>query len=678
MKWAVELQFYSPFHSFAQQHRLLMEYQGWKPPLHFSLKSLWLPCSLCTNQNQALPVKALLIEDDRAIGEILSEVLTTHHWVVEWAKDGEMGLDLAISHDYDLILLDIGLPKLDGITVCKQLRSRGCHTPILLLTGQDSTAAQVAGLDAGADDYVAKPFNLDVVLARVRAVARKGKPITPVMNWETIQLNPASGEVSCNGNPVRLTAKEYGLLELFLLNPQRIYSRRAILDHLWDFATSPGEETVSTHVKCVRQKLKAAGASDPIETVHGLGYRLRSPASPSAPSRPISPKALPPTLSGSEEQPPASQQKAQAVTSKVWNQFKTQYLEQIQTLETLVCRLQPGSTSPQQQESQRLAHKLVGSMGMFGLMEASQQAKKLELLMQSPAIEAAQIAEAIQWVEGLKQAIAQAQVVLPPKVQPLPVQTFLSAPTAQLLIVDDDLLLADRLRVEAIAWNLQVEVATDLTVARQMIAQNPPGVILLDLSFPGEETGLTLMQEMEARSPKIPIVICTAREDLRDRVAAAQLGVSAFLQKPLPAYEILKALTDVLNRTALASQDKPHVLIVDDDPGLLQVLSGLLSSQGVQVTTSSNPQAFWQVLAETKPAMLILDLEMPEFNGIELCQVVRTDPQWQHLKVLFLSAHSEGDVIARAYAAGADDYLSKTLPQPELVARILTRLGHNA
>jgi DNA-binding response OmpR family regulator/HPt (histidine-containing phosphotransfer) domain-containing protein len=616
-------------------------------------------------------MKALVIEDDRATGDILADALSYHRWIVERAWDGETGLELTDSHEYDLILLDIGLPKIDGITLCKRLRSKGCQTPILLLTGQNSTEAQIAGLDAGADDYVTKPFNLEVLLARVRAVARKGKSAAPVLTWEMIEVNPTSGEVKCNGTVVTLRAKEFALLELFLLNPKRIFSRRAILDHLWDFANSSGEETVSTHIKCVRQKLKAAGASDPIETVHGLGYRLRSLQTTSDP-----PIQTTEHLSLTSELPrPTAAEKAQAVTSKVWNQFKTQYLDQIKTLETLILTFKAGIASPQQEECQHLAHKLVGSLGMFGLLEASQEARNLEQLMKASPLEAEQIEAAIEKVEFLKQAIAQAQVTLPPKIQPLPAQKTASNSSAQVLIVDDDLLLADRLRIEALAWHLQVEIATDLTVARQMIAQNPPSIILLDLSFPGEETGLTLMQELEQRSSKIPVVIFTAKEDLRDRVEAARLGVSAFLQKPLPVHEILKTVTDVLNRKSHSPQ-KERLLIVDDDPGFLDALSQRLAVHGIQATTTADPQEFWQVLASCNPNVLILDLEMPEFDGVELCQVVRADPKWQHLKVLFLSAHTATDLIAKAYAAGADDYISKTLPANDLVTRILYRVGH--
>jgi len=616
-------------------------------------------------------MKVLLVEDDRAVADVLTEALTNHHWIVERATDGEIGLQLAQAQEYDLILLDIGLPKLDGITLCKKLRSEGYENSILLLTAKDSTETQIMGLDAGADDYVTKPFNLDILLARVRAVLRKVKSLPTIANYENIQLNSTSGEVTCEGIPLRLTAKEYCLLELFLLNPKRIYSRRSILDCLWNFADAPGEETVNTHIKCLRQKLKAAGATDPIETVYGLGYRLRSLQV----ATPVSPKTLTPISSNSQSQQSYFNEKAQAVTLKVWNQFKTKYVEQVNVLAELINILKTGEFSQeQQQEAISLAHKLVGSLGMFGLMEAAQQAKEIELFLKENPLEIIQVQEAFKLVGLLQQTVEQAQTILPPKTRPLSQTKRSAAASFRILIVDDDLELADRLRIEAISWQLQVEIATDLNVARQMIDQSPPSLILLDLSFPGAEDGLTLMQEIQSRSPKIPVIIFTAREDLSDRVAAARLGASVFLHKPLPAYEILKTATNVLNQKPQEAESN-RVLIMDDDPGFLKLLSILLSSYGMQVTTSAHPQEFWQVLTASNPNVLILDLEMPEINGIELCKVVRADPEWHHLKVLFLSAHTEADAIAKAYTAGADAFINKSMPGSELATQILYRLN---
>jgi DNA-binding response OmpR family regulator len=198
---------------------------------------------------------------------------------VNTAADGETGLQLAQVYDYDLILLDVMIPKLDGISLCRELRSRGCQMPILLLTALDSSKDRVQGLEAGADDYVAKPFNLPELIARIRALLRRGKTALTNTNltWEKLLVNPDTTEVSYGEKLLHLTPKEYNLLELFLRNPRRIFSRSAMLDRVWSAGEFPQEEAVTAHIKGLRHKLKAAGMTvDLIETVYGLGYRLKN------------------------------------------------------------------------------------------------------------------------------------------------------------------------------------------------------------------------------------------------------------------------------------------------------------------------------------------------------------------------------------------------------------------
>jgi DNA-binding response OmpR family regulator len=224
-------------------------------------------------------VKILLVEDDELIGSMLFEALVAHRYTVDVAADGQAGLELATNFDYDLILLDWLIPKLDGISLCRQLRSNGYQKPILLLTAKDSNSDIVQGLDAGADDYIVKPYDLSALMARIRALLRRGNsPVTSVLNWGNLCLNPVSGEVTCGEQLLSLTPKEYSLLELFLRNPQRVFSRSAIIDRLWSLDGSPAESAVTVHIKELRQKLKTGGMTEEIiETVYGLGYRLKSP-----------------------------------------------------------------------------------------------------------------------------------------------------------------------------------------------------------------------------------------------------------------------------------------------------------------------------------------------------------------------------------------------------------------
>lgn len=605
-------------------------------------------------------MKILLVEDDPLTSTTLSEILLAHQYTVNTVTDGLTTLEMAETFLYDLILLDIGIPKLDGISVCKQLRSKGYQNPILLLTARDSSTDRVMGLDAGADDYVVKPFDINELMARVRALLRRGKSVsTAVMTWENLSFDPINNEVKSGERLVHLTSKEYCLLELFLLNPKRIFSRRAILDRLWDFAESPGEETVSTHIKCLRQKLKAAGSADPIETVHGLGYRLRSPVSPSSSD---SNKSQPATNSTN------SRQEIAQITSRIWENFKDKVKVQIEILEQVAPALLQSKLTPElQQQARNEAHKLAGSLGIFGLREGSQVARELEYLLESPKIELKEAQLISDLVVSLSLEASRETLLTPLYSKPV-------AYSPLILIVDDDLMLAERIRVEAIAWGLRIEMVTDLPVARKMIAQNPPNIILLDLTFPSvpTEDGLTLLKELSLMIPQIPVITLTGRQSLTDRVTVARLGVKVFLQKPLPAYEILKAITEVLSQSRSGKGNR--VLIVDDDPTLLTYVSKLLETKGLSVTTLQNSEQFWDVLLDCRPDLLILDWEISGFTGLDICQAVRTDQRWRHLPIIFFSVHTEETSIMKAFAVGASDYLSKTTAPETLITQVLRRL----
>ncbi|MEL6553352.1 MAG: response regulator transcription factor [Cyanobacteria bacterium J06621_11] len=221
-------------------------------------------------------MRILLVEDDTRLAETLAEALSDQRYVVDIAADGEAGWDQMQMLEYDLIVLDVMLPELDGISLCKRLRSHNHDLPILMLTACDTVHNEVSGLDAGADDYVVKPVDLQKLFARVRALLRRGSgSSSPILEWGDLQLDPSTYEVSYALNPVRLTPKEYSLLELLLRNGRRVLSRSVMIEHVWSLDSPPEEHTVKVHIRGLRQKLKAAGASaDLIETVHSMGYRL--------------------------------------------------------------------------------------------------------------------------------------------------------------------------------------------------------------------------------------------------------------------------------------------------------------------------------------------------------------------------------------------------------------------
>lgn len=223
-------------------------------------------------------MRILLIEDDERISEPLVEHLSHQYHVVDQAQDGITGWELAIAAPYDLILLDLMLPELDGITLCQRLRKSGYKALILMLTAKDTTTDKIIGLDAGADDYLVKPFKIQELAARIRALSRRTPDIQPpILTCGNLQLDPSTYQVTYAGELLTLTPKEYMLLEVFLRNPTRVFTRSDLLNKLWELDDISGEETVKTHLRNLRRKIKAAGSdSEFIENVYGIGYRLQS------------------------------------------------------------------------------------------------------------------------------------------------------------------------------------------------------------------------------------------------------------------------------------------------------------------------------------------------------------------------------------------------------------------
>ena len=602
-------------------------------------------------------MKILIVEDDQFITEALSVVLLEQHYAVEVATDGQAGWELVEAFTYDLILLDIMLPKLDGISLCRKLRSQGYQTPVLLLTGRDSSHEKAVGLDAGADDYLVKPFDQEELVARVRALLRRGSLTSPpVLEWGSLRLDPGSCKVTYQAQDLQLTPKEYSLLELFLRNNRRVFSCSAILEHIWSFDKIPGEEAVRTQIKGLRQKLKSAGApTDLIETVYGIGYRLK----------PVEATTV------SQASPEMGEQTAQQTLTAlagVWERFKGRIGEQVGVLEQAAADfLQKTLVVELQSRAQQEAHTLAGSLGTFGFAEGSRLAREIEHKFQSSQFlsqkEAVRLCEL---VRALHQEIEQTPEGL------VSVNSMNKDEPTRLLIIDNDQHVVEQLLVEAPTWGLRAKVATNLSKARQMICCDYPNIVLLDMSVDNNtEDALNLLVELGKRIPPVPTLVLSAQDNLTDRLEVARLGGRAFLQKPVSPAQVLKTCTQMLQ---LLEPAIAKVMAVDDDPQILATLRTLLEPWGLKVITLDDPRRFWETLEASEPDLLILDIRMPHLSGVELCQVVRNDARWSGLPILFLTAHTDATTVNQVFAVGADDFVSKPLIGPELVTRIINRL----
>ncbi|MEH1825463.1 MAG: response regulator [Nostoc sp.] len=504
-------------------------------------------------------MKILVVEDDELNAHTLTAILTNQNYAVEIATDGDAAWNFIQTYDYDLILLDVVLPKLDGISLCRQIRSSGLQMPILLLTGRDSSHEKAIGLDAGADDYVVKPFDEEELIARIRALLRrKGVTSQPVLEYGKLQLDPSSCEVIYAGNLLPLTPKEYALLELFLRNTRRVFSCGMILEHLWCYEDTPQEEAVRTHIKGLRHKLKAVGApSDLVETVYGIGYRLKSLAEEEK-SREAEGQRSRGELNCEKSLVPnlKSQQQTLMAVAEIWQRFQGRVDEQVRVLEEAIATLNQNTLSSELLSlAVKEAHTLAGSLGTFGLPIGSKLARNIELLLSSGQI-----------------------------------------------------------------------------LSQSEISNLESWVRLLRREIDGKDAG-------------------------------------AISTSPTP--QVLETVTQPLQSD---SYPETKILVVDDDPQIQALLQTLLSPWGLKAIALEDPLHFWEILEVVTPDMLILDVELPHTNGIELCQLIRNEPRWSELPILFLTVHSDAEMVNQVFSVGADDFVSKPIVGPELVTRIVNRL----
>ncbi|SDX54473.1 response regulator transcription factor [Paenibacillus sp. CF384] len=221
-------------------------------------------------------MRLLIVEDEVHLAEALTQILKKHHYAVDVAHDGREGLDHALSGIYDLVLLDIMLPELDGISVLKALRAEGVPMPVILLTAKGEIDDKISGLDHGADDYVAKPFSTGELLARIRAaLRRKGDAIAEdTLRFGDIELNTSTLRLTCKGKELKLILKECGLLELLMTRNTAITSKEQMIEKLWGFDTEVEHNNVEVYVSFLRKKLAFLDASVRINTIRGVGYVL--------------------------------------------------------------------------------------------------------------------------------------------------------------------------------------------------------------------------------------------------------------------------------------------------------------------------------------------------------------------------------------------------------------------
>lgn len=635
-------------------------------------------------------MKILLVEDDEILVASLTTSLASQNYTVEAVTDGQLGWDYACSTQYDLIVLDVNLPGLDGISLCRKLRQANYQGPILLLTAKGDSHYKVSGLDAGADDYVVKPCPLEELSARIRALLRRPREASrPVLQWGDLRLDPSSCQVFFAEKLISLSPKEYGLLELFLRNPQRVFSTAMLLERLWGFDEIPGEDTIRSHIKRLRRKLKQVGAAQVIENIYGMGYRLDTSSDHPEPVQLSPADYTSPSHEASSATDGTTQAAARAAAVAALGQFSDVIANRLAILDEAATQLQT-ATLPEtlRQRALQAAHKLTGSLGMFGLTDCSNLSRAIESGLEAePKVSdrsqictwIVQLRQEMEAILDLPQSVAIAQAVetpsAPPSVPSVPpshpeVNAKANSSAAVLLWIapNSDLVATIRAINPGIFQIIQTTPAD-----QEPTLPAKPDIIVLDLSgLPDWDARLACLQDFSNRYPDTPILVLTHEDSFQHRLEIARHGgCSTCLSRFTPASKIWDS---ILKLYRYRRPSPFRILAVDDDPIVLKTLEHQLSLQGMEITTLSDPHLLWEALPHLQPDLLMLDVEMPQIEGIELCKVIRSDPQWNYLPILFLTARRDEATIRRMYLAGADDYVAKPFTEPELVTRILNRI----
>ncbi len=612
-------------------------------------------------------MKVLVIEDDLLASQALITILSAHHYAVETTDNASDGLVLLNSFEYDLLILDVELPEINGIELCQQIRTHEQspdairQIPILLLTGRASYHDRALGLDAGADDYMVKPFNEEELLARVRSVLRRSNSAaSPSLNWGSLHLDPSACEVNYDGISLTLTPKEYSLLELFLRNSRRVFSCGNILEHLWTYEDTPGEEAVRTHIKGLRQKLKTVGApSDFIETVYGIGYRLRP--------------LTPPAENLTSPNPPANAQDLRSKLDNIWTEQKDYVSSQIAVIETVIEATQKRSIATQDsvfQQAIQQAHALAGTLGTFGFAEGSRIAREIETLLTTGLNPLTP--KVFKQLQNLTSTLRQTTDLAAPHRQTVKIPVTTADDSDLLIILSQDQSLLDSIETEVRQGSFPVTIIATPQTVITLCNLHHPSIVLIDLEcFEIRDAGIRLLESLHLQFPTIFLIVRTTVNTLAERLEIARHGGQLVIQKSSSMTPILEALHQIRNRI---TSTPTKILIVDEDITPCTDLPLLFKHWGLEVFTLAEPQHFWETLEAIDPDLLVLAIELLDPNGLELCQVVRSDLTWRHLPIVMMTARSDSNLVSQIFKTGANDWIHKPIVKAEVAARILPHL----
>ena len=534
-------------------------------------------------------MKILVVEDDEAIAEMLACMLSNQNYVVEVANDGEAAWELIVVYEYDLLLIDITLPHLDGISLCQRIRAHGYQMQIMLVTGRGSSHDQAIGLDAGADAYMTKPTDPEELIARIRAlIRREGTAFHSVLEWGNLRLDPATREVTYAEQPLFLSPKEFAILEFFVRNGRRVFTYSTILDRLWAYEETPNVDAVRTHIKGLRQKLRRAGApTDSIETVYGLGYRLKPLAS-------VADSLAEPFGTKIDPNQPATQPIQQQILNALSEQQEIDRAEDELTTEQ-IDRQEPLFTDerpllliidPDRQLAEQLMNEAV-SWGFRSAISTTLAAAELKIEQDAPTVVLLDPDITYPTTDSLKllanfthQTPAVPVLIFTShdrltdrlEVAQLGGHSFLSKPLPltqvlkavaqaaqqaeaakqRVMVVDEDPQILATLKGLLEPWGLSVTTLDDPQQFWETLEFCSPDLLILEMNMPIlSGTDLCQIVRNDSRWGSLPIIFLTTNPNIETIDRVYSVGADDFVSKPIAGSELVSRVINRLERIEL-------------------------------------------------------------------------------------------------------------------------------
>lgn len=634
-------------------------------------------------------IKILLVDDDQDFTIFTQKMLGEKNYEVDILNEGKNVFPTLEENQYDLLIMDVMMPYSDGITICEQMRNNNYDIPILLITALQSKNDKLKAFEVGADDYLVKPFDWDELFARVKALSRRKESNSnnsSVLSWGKLELDNLTKQCKYDRKKIKLTPTEFNILEVFLNNPNQVFSVDKIINQEWIFKEVPTSSTIRSHIKGLRKKLSKVGAyNNFIETVYGMGYRLilkeklvkideeetlklqeentlenKFENFPKNNSKTIVKEI---DYNEVPENAKANKQREllENAMSMMWKKSQKSVFEKVNLLHKYHQNLDANLTK---EEIILTAHSMIGFLGSIGLHKPSQICRNIENLLKNNSSSEAlgrEIYELSYTLNNLDNSHLNSEDKLNFKVNYL---------QKNVLIIDKKTPFIKDLCKLSFFWNLNITLINDIEEIKNYQNEFKFDAILIDpYNNTHQLTPKQILLSLKETYSSIPVVVITEKNDLEARLEATKFKVNGFIDKTILPGKAINMIYKCLNQS-----ENNKILVVDDDTNFLRYFKSQIVDRNLEIITLNNPLKLWDFIETLAPELLILDVEMPYIDGIELCKIIRNDPRYYKLPIIFLTSNLNDETVDKIINVGGDDFIAKSKMKEELHYRITTHL----